>query len=185
MQVDKIKRFDIQRLPLHENIHHLPNKHPFHTCAVCNRFHGTCCLRCRVFHAGIRHRFHGMMQQTIPCQNRHILAKNLMVRQSPPAVIIVIHRRQVIMNQRIGMNHFQGARKGKCILLFAADCLACRQNHHRAQTLAPCQKAVAHCFKNHRRKVLLFGYCLLQRLFNIGTAFLHFLLQIHHSSTSA
>ena len=46
-------------------------------------------------------------QQSIPGQNGHRFAIDLVIGRFPPAEIIVVHGRQIIVDERIGMNQFQ------------------------------------------------------------------------------
>lgn len=48
-------------------------------------------------------------QKAIPCLGSHAGAVNLVVCQPAAAVIIIIHSRQIVMNQGIGMHAFQSA----------------------------------------------------------------------------
>ena len=50
-------------------------------------------------------------QQRIADQNRRRLAKNLMARRPTAPQIVIIHRRQIVMHQRISMHHFNRTRR--------------------------------------------------------------------------
>src|SRR5262245_33056745 len=53
-------------------------------------------------------RLEGKSQQGVSCKNRHGFAELPMARESATAEVVVIHRRKVIMDQRVGMSELQG-----------------------------------------------------------------------------
>ena len=61
-------------------------------------------------HTGLRqHDFKGQSEQAISCQNGDSIAKYFVTGGFTAAEIIVIHCRQIIVNQGICMDHFQAA----------------------------------------------------------------------------
>jgi hypothetical protein len=69
-----------------------------------------------------------------------------MIRRFPPPEVIVIQCREIVMNQRIGMNIFSGNRKGKDIMPISADSLSRRDYENRPQPLATGEDTVKHRF---------------------------------------
>ena len=66
---------------------------------------------------------------------------------------IVVHARQVVVDERVGMQQFDrncGAKRG---LRIAANGLADGEAHHRARPLAAAQHRVAHRFDERLRRV--------------------------------
>ena len=49
----------------------------------------------------------GVRQQPIPRENRHVIAKNLVIGQFTAPIIIIVHGGEIIMNQGHGMYHLQ------------------------------------------------------------------------------
>ena len=91
--------------------------------------------------------FVGISLQAVSGENRDGLAKNLVTRGSAAAQVIVIERRQVVMNERIGVQHFQ-----RCAEFFdsfgerAGDHASGFHAENGAQALASGEDAVAHGF---------------------------------------
>lgn len=48
-----------------------------------------------------------MGEQSVPCQQRHRFSVLDVAGGLPPPQVIVIHAGQIIVNQRIGVNHLQ------------------------------------------------------------------------------
>jgi hypothetical protein len=55
-------------------------------------------------------------------QNRDPSPKTFVIRQLPASIIVIIHRRQIIMNQRVSMNAFHRARIRQRILHLPTAC---------------------------------------------------------------
>jgi hypothetical protein len=55
--------------------------------------------------AGAELKCHG--QQRVAGQDRHRFAVDLVVRRFPAAKIVVVHRREIVVNEGIGVNQFQ------------------------------------------------------------------------------
>ena len=84
-----------------------------------------------------RHRLQG-----IPRQHRDGIAINLVARRPPPAEIIIIHTWQIIVDQRVGMNAFNGTSRRQRRLRIPPASLASRQQQHRPQALPPRKHAM-------------------------------------------
>ncbi len=89
-------------------------------------------------------RLEGQRQQGIARQNRRRLVELLVTRGPAAAQVVVIHRRQIVVDQRIGMDHFDRTRGGHGRFDVASAGLRRQQHEHRTQPLAWGQKAVAH-----------------------------------------
>ena len=98
----------------------------------------------RHLHRRAGHQLRRGVQQPVPGQDGQVLTEDLMVRRLAPAQVIVVHGRQVIMDEAVGVDHLQGAGKGQRQLRLAAGHFAGRQQHHRPQAFAARQQAVAH-----------------------------------------
>ena len=94
----------------------------------------------------------GHREQRVARQDRHRFAIDFVVRRFSPAEVVVVHRRQVVVNQRVGMNEFQ--RAGDCHepgrRLAQRFRRGNRQN--RPYALAACHQAVAHALMERGRR---------------------------------
>jgi hypothetical protein len=59
-------------------------------------------------------------EQTISCQQSHSFAKHFMCRRFAAAQVIIIHRRQIVVNNRISVDQLHGAGKRHKLLLLSA-----------------------------------------------------------------
>jgi len=64
--------------------------------------------------------------------------------RTPASEIIVIHAREIIVHQRVGVDAFERAGEGKRISDAAAASFGGRETKNRSQSLASGEKAVAH-----------------------------------------
>lgn len=85
---------------------------------------------------GGQHGFKGEVEQTVAGENGLSHAVNHMVGGTAPAQRVVVHAGQVVVNQRIGVNHFHRAGKIQR-LLRAAKHIRGGEQHRGPQTLAP------------------------------------------------
>ena len=89
----------------------------------------------------------GRCEQGIPCKDRLRLTKDSMVRRFAPSEVIIIHAGKIIMDQTVGVDHFDRRRKRESLLHLTSADLAKSKGQHSAQTFSSCQKAVAHGLK--------------------------------------
>ena len=106
-----------------------------------------------------RHRFHlagdhleRQRQEPVPGQDRRRLVKRLVAGRPAAPQVVVVHRRQVVVDQRIGMNHLQRTGRRHRRLGIAAARLGRHQAKHRPQPLATPQHAVTHRRRQPRRR---------------------------------
>ena len=98
--------------------------------------------------------------QAVAGENRHALAVHDVRRRPPAPQIVVVHRRQIVVNQRIGVDHLDRARRrhrrvarrgfGRADRLRHA--FGAREHQQRAQPLAAAEQAVAHRVGDDRRR---------------------------------
>src|SRR5947209_8104025 len=64
----------------------------------------------------VRGDFKCLRQQRVTREDGNSFPEDLMIRQLAPAIIVVVHRRQVVVNERVGMDALDGAgkREGGC-----------------------------------------------------------------------
>ena len=94
-------------------------------------------------------------QKGVAGEDRDRVAEHLVVRQPSPAVVVVVHRRQIVVDQRIGVDHLERARRGHHRRRRGADGLGPRDHEDRPQPLAARQHAVAHRAMHGRRRSVL------------------------------
>ena len=83
-------------------------------------------------------------QEAVPRQNRRRLVKRLVTRRPPAPQVVVVHRRQVVVDQRIGMNHLESTGRAHRRPGIAATGFGRHQAKHRPQPLSTPQHAVTH-----------------------------------------
>ena len=86
----------------------------------------------------------GERQQGVAGEDGQRLAEDLMAGGPPATQIVVVHRRQIVVHERIGVNHLDGAGRRHGRLHVAAACLRGQQRQHRSQAFSRRQQAVAH-----------------------------------------
>ena len=89
-----------------------------------------------------RHHLESQRQETITGQDGRRLVKRPVARRPATSQVVVIHRRQIVVNQRIRMNHLERASRRQRRLGFAAARFGRHQAQDRTQPLATPQ---AHC----------------------------------------
>jgi hypothetical protein len=88
--------------------------------------------------------FKRQREQGIPGQNRQGFAKLLVTGRAAAAEIIIVHRGQIIVDQRVGMHHFQGATRGNGKFRLSAAGFAGQHRQYWAKAFSPGQQAVRH-----------------------------------------
>ena len=92
--------------------------------------------------------------QRVAGEDGHRLAE-LLVRRRPPATeVVVVHRRQIVVDERIGVHELDGAGGVDRVLGLAAHRLARRQRQDRAQPLAAGHERVVHRLAQRRRRAV-------------------------------
>ena len=140
-------------------VHHLAADHALDgSCRLRDRAHDLHRLRSRALHAG--QHLVGLRLQRIPGQDGDRLAKGNVAGRLAAAQIIVIQRRQIIMNQGIGVQHFD--RRAQLFHSFgklSGVCDHSRRFHaqHRPEPLASGKNAVPHSAVNRDRRLIRTG----------------------------
>ena len=67
-----------------------------------------------------------------------------MARRSATPEIVIIHAGKIIVHQRIGVDAFDGAGEGECVIDVAATSFRRGQTKNRSQSLASGKKTVSH-----------------------------------------
>jgi hypothetical protein len=90
-----------------------------------------------------RHHAERFGQERIADQDRRALPVHLVARRPPAAEVVVVHRRQVVVDQRIGVDELERARERQGAGRRHARDLAGREREDRADPLAAGEQAVA------------------------------------------
>ena len=104
----------------------------------------------------------GFGQKAVASQDGDGLTEDFVVGRSAPAKIIIVHGRQVVMDQGIGMNHFHGAGRGNYPFHLPADGFAGRDHEHRADALPSGENRIAHRFMQACRQDVFRGKVLVE-----------------------
>ena len=90
-------------------------------------------------------------QERVPGENGDRLAEDLVVREAPAAVVVVVHGRQVVVDQGVGVDQLEAAGGGHDVVHLAAHRLGARDHQDGAETLAAREDAVPHRLVDDRR----------------------------------
>ena len=111
----------------------------------------------------------------VACQKRDVLTVHLMIRGLAAAEIVVVHAGQIVVNERVGVDHFDRAGK-RCRRVVAASAESRKLKHKlRTYALAACLEAVFHRFDQHPFTAIEAGQTIEQRLLcQFGVVGFHF-----------
>ncbi len=93
----------------------------------------------------------GLGEQRVAREHRDALAEDHVVRRLAATEIVVVHRRQVVVDERIGVDALDGAGQGHGRGIGAAAGLGRREDERRAHALAAGEDRVAHRLVDRRR----------------------------------
>src|SRR5439155_13040924 len=96
-------------------------------------------------------------QQGVAGQDRQRLAELLVTGRQATAKVVVVHGGQVVVDQRIRVNHFDRGRGGQGVTFVAACGLVGHQHQERPQTFSGGQQTVAHRLGERRGATLAKG----------------------------
>ena len=92
---------------------------------------------------GIEDLGHGEGDHGVAGKDGRGFTVDLVVRGPAPAQIVVVHAGQIVVDQRLGVDHLEGDSRGQGRLRRPADSLGGSQGQDRPQTLATGEQAVA------------------------------------------
>ena len=101
------------------------------------------------FRIGNRRRvqnFKRVSQQPVAGKYRRRFVKSPMTGRLTAAQVVVIHRRQIVMNQRIAMHHFQSHRDAQRSVFFNTEQISTLHDQKRPQTFPAGQHGITHRF---------------------------------------
>jgi hypothetical protein len=99
--------------------------------------------------------FECQSQQGIPRQDGRGFAKLRMTTRETSPQVIVVHGWQVVVNKRISMDHFDGARRGDSNASFATARFGGHQNQQRAKSFARGQQTMTDRLSQSYRAVFV------------------------------
>ena len=102
----------------------------------------------QVSNALARH-FERVREQRVAGQDRRSFIKTSVAGQAAAAVVVVVHRGQIIVDQRICMDHLQRQREGHHGLFIQPEQLCGDQQQYRPHAFTAAQQAVAHGVVQH------------------------------------
>lgn len=85
-----------------------------------------------------------MGQKAVTRENSYSFAIDAVVCGATPTEIIVVHAGEIVVNEGVGVNAFDGASGGNCKGFFSPNGSSSGQAEDRAKAFAPCEKTVAH-----------------------------------------
>ena len=132
--------------------------------------------------ARVADQLEGLGQQGVTGQDGDSFAEDLVVGGIAAPEVVIVHGRQVVVDQGIGVDHLHGAGGWQGPLRIAAHRLAGRQHQDRPDPLAAGKDRVAHGLMQAAGPFGLFGQVTVQRRVDAGTLFLEICFQIHHGA---
>ena len=83
-------------------------------------------------------------EQAVAGEDRHVLAERHVAGGLAAAQVVVVHGRQVVVDERVGVDHLDRRRERQHVLGVAPERLGRGQGQHRPDALAARQQRVAH-----------------------------------------
>jgi hypothetical protein len=90
-------------------------------------------------------------EQSVSCQHRNAFAEDLVRGRAAAAEVIVIHAGQIVVDQRVSVNAFDGRGRGQRVISASSASLGGRDAKHRSHALPSGEQTVAHCPMNSGR----------------------------------
>ncbi len=133
---------------------------------------------------GLGGNFKGLSEQRVTGKDGDAFTENFVIGRFAPAEIVVVHRGQIIVDERIGVDAFDGAGEWHGCFYRAAASFGCGEANGRAHPFSPGENRVTHRLMNGgwlragaRQKVVqgaVDGNCsLFQIFFKIKTTVRH------------
>ena len=85
-----------------------------------------------------------MGQKAVTREDSYSFAIDAVVCGATSTEIIVVHAGEIVVNEGVGVNAFDGASGGNCKGLFSSNGSSGGEAEDRAKAFAPCEKTVAH-----------------------------------------
>ena len=85
-----------------------------------------------------------MGQEAVTREDSDSFAIDAVVCGATSTEIIVVHAGEIVVNEGVGVNAFNGASGGNCKGLFSTNGSSGGEAEDRAKAFAPCEKTIAH-----------------------------------------
>lgn len=85
-----------------------------------------------------------MGQKAVTREDSDSFAIDAVVCGATSTEIIVVHAGEIVVNEGVGVNAFDGASGGNCKGLFSSNGSSSGEAEDRAKAFAPCEKTIAH-----------------------------------------
>ena len=85
-----------------------------------------------------------MGQKAVTREDSDSFAIDAVVCGATSTEIIVVHAGEIVVNEGVGVNAFNGASGGNCKGLFSTNGSSGGEAEDRAKAFAPCEKTIAH-----------------------------------------
>ena len=85
-----------------------------------------------------------MGQEAVTREDSYSFAIDAVVCGATPTEIIVVHAGEIVVNEGVGVNAFDGASGGNRKGLFSPNGSSSGEAEDRAKAFAPCEKTIAH-----------------------------------------
>ena len=141
-RIDVVKLLFRKPLALSDHIEILPGTHPVAAYGVGEDLHAGNLVLCRKLTASYRAESLGL--KSVACQRCGTFTVNDMICRFAAAKIIIIHARQIIVNEAVGMQHFYCTSDRQGFFNVSAGDTAKLKNKRRAYALTAGGKAVMH-----------------------------------------
>jgi hypothetical protein len=83
-------------------------------------------------------------QKAVTREDSDSFAIDAVVCGATSTEIIVVHAGEIVVNEGVGVNAFDGASGGNCKGLFSPNGSSSGEAEDRAKAFAPCEKTIAH-----------------------------------------
>jgi hypothetical protein len=96
-------------------------------------------------------------QQSVASQDRDAVAENFVTGGTTAAQIVVVHAREIIVNERIGVDAFHGTSMRQSGARFSTARFGRRETENWPEPFSPGKQTVAHRTMNRDRRHRRFG----------------------------
>src|SRR5579885_1696203 len=184
LRVQDLQFIERERPAFALKIDHLPADHPGRTRGfgeISHRLqnHGTW----NAVGCGGGEDLEGVGKEAVAAQRGHRLAEHLVAGGTAVPEVIVVHAGEVVVDERIVVNHLDGASKTHRPLRSAADRLARGERKDGAQALSAAEQTVAHRLEKTAVGSGRFGNHLGESAFNQRGALLQIAIELKHFPT--
>jgi hypothetical protein len=91
--------------------------------------------------------FERQRMQAVPGEHRRGLAERLVDGRLAAPEVIIVHARQVVVDQAVDVDALDRGAGAKGAVLGQAEQARCRNGKHRAKALAATDRGMAHCLE--------------------------------------